>query len=138
MIFRVFDTLAKHYITGGLNLRHIVMYSDGKVENLANGSAGHELIIQFGSGIFSSDGVEIFEGDILELSNQDGRGLKTYYAVEFKNGQFFMQWSCGPTTLHYAICVTSRNVKIVGNTLTSPANLIQSLRDHEQSRWKIS
>lgn len=79
--FRVWDKFEKRFDEN----HHLAMDLNGRVYNLYNGAGGDDYEIQQSTGILDKNGKEIYEGDILELSANNGYYGGNTGVVQFHN-----------------------------------------------------
>lgn len=115
--FRVWDKLDKRYIYPDKDY-HFVINLNGKFQNFQNGSGGDEYEIQQFTGLKDVDGVDIYEGDIVEWVDwqeyhQSLSRSRHREPVTFNHGVF---WADLPLYEVNEVC------KIVGNIFEDKKN----------------
>ena len=97
--FRIWDTLAKHYIypEDKLDAAHYWITLDGKVQNMQNGAGSPELVIQEWTGTQDLQGKDIYEGDYLSPCGWGGFEYIEVKWVSELNRSDWTGWNVGYT-----------------------------------------
>jgi hypothetical protein len=112
--FRVWDTLAKHYIypEDPLAAAHYTISLDGKVYNLQNGSGSPELVIQQWTGLTDKNGKDIYDGDLVLVSGEGWGRQPAIDCVSFYNGTYILP--------DLDVSCSDLELEVVGNSCENP------------------
>ena len=120
--FRIWDTLDKRFIPpeslGGK--MHYYIHIDGTPINMQNGDGGSIYIVQQWTGLTDTNGIDIYEGDIV---NAWDRGVNANLEIKWGNGTagFFMYRCIGGLVWHLSGDSDNKEtVKIIGNIFENP------------------
>lgn len=87
--FRVWDKLAERFTKCDEGYQgHYILSLKGEYHNLQNGSGGKEYVVQQWTGLTDTNGVDIYEGDILERIG-DGSFCKIVISWDDANCAFY-------------------------------------------------
>lgn len=126
--YRVYDTTQKKYVT---DEPRWVLKPNGKLfENDYGDEVGHsDCVIEFGSEIPDKDGVEVYEGDIVQIDEN----VKQRFNIDdgpviYRGGAFFVGGNDGMRSSLFVIADISYVLrgKVVGNIHMSVADMLRS------------
>lgn len=107
--FRYWDVTNKEMITDVLELNNLGNLINIKEKTLSNPT--WKCVWQQFTGFTDIDGVEIYEGDIVEYTNNYMKDVTINLVVKYRNGGFKLWWK----TSDYYFDIDKGSVKVVGH-----------------------
>lgn len=115
--FRVWDKLEKRFDSN----YHLTMDLNGRVYNLKNGAGGSDYEVQQFTGLLDKNGVEIYDGDILEFFDKENSDEKLTTKVYFHSVRAC--WTIYPFAIKCGGIDLPGNLKylqVIGNIYSNP------------------